>query len=401
MSSFLVVCGGLQHIDPNQSVVLTGNGGNAPLDGAIVSVSTATLTPLSIPWGVDSEGCPDPAPSYAGGVLSHVVLRAPTAAGIHTFTIQWSRSLTPEAENDANAFARAATSVDFSVRVSSNTAPMITVPASFTVEGDTRGGWTSTWIVSASDAEDDLDPTPTCVPTVGGVLPLGPTTVTCTVTDGAGATASDHFDVTVVDRTAPRLSGFPSDIDVSTSDPDGRAVSFASPNATDVVDGSPTVACSPVSGSVFAVGTSTVTCTATDERGNQASGSFRVTVRSVAPHEASAVWLEPVASGSWTFVVNRGRTIPVKVRLFVNGHARPWGDADLRVTPCGGGATSELPLTSGGGRWNVSLDTSGLDASCYTVAATIDGLLADSFTLELRGGAAAAARPKRMAPTVP
>ena len=309
--------------------------------------------------------------------------------------------MTPEAQNDANAFARAATSINFSVRVTSNTPPTITVPASFTVEGDTRGGWTSSWTVSASDAEDDLDPTPICVPTVGGVLPLGPTTVTCTVTDGAGATASDHFDVTVVDRTAPRLSGLPSDIDVSTSDPDGRAVSFASPSATDVVDGSPTVACSPVSGFVFAVGTSTVTCTATDERGNQASGSFRVSVRSVAPHEASAVWLEPVASGSWTFVVNRGRTIPVKVRLIVDGHARTRGDADLRVMPCGGGATSELPLTWGGGRWNVSLDTSALAASCYRVAATMDGLLAGAFTLELRGGAAADAHPRRTAPTAP
>jgi hypothetical protein len=83
---FAVICAGLQHIDPNQSVILTGNGGIVPLDGAIVSISTATLTPLSIPWGADGQGCPDPVPSYTGSVSSHVVLRAPTTAGTHTFT---------------------------------------------------------------------------------------------------------------------------------------------------------------------------------------------------------------------------------------------------------------------------------------------------------------------------
>ena len=386
---FVVVCAGLQHIDPNQSVVLTGNGGIVPLDGAILSVSTATLAPLSIAWGADGEGCPDPVPSYAGGAVSHVVLRAPTAAGTHTFTVQWDRSLTPEGVNDANAFGRSTTSINLSVRVSSNTPPAVSVPASFTVEGDTIGGWTSAWSVSAVDAEDDPDPTPTCTPTAGSVLPLGKTTVSCTATDSAGASDTKTFDVTVVDTTAPTFSGVPADIDVSTSDPNGRTVSFAAPTAVDIVDASPSVGCAPESGSLFAVGTTDVTCTATDQSGNASRGIFRVTVRYVAPqpeHEATAVWLEPVATPNATFMANRGRTIPVKVSLSVDGRVRSSGDAELRLTPCGGGATDELPLTWSGGRWNVSLDTSSLTASCYTVTATIDGLVAGSFTLELRDG---------------
>src|SRR5207244_354223 len=39
-----------------------------------------------------------------------------------------------------------------------------------------------------------------------------------------------------------------------------------------------TVTCSPVSGSFFPVGTSSVTCTATDQSGNQARCSFAVSV---------------------------------------------------------------------------------------------------------------------------
>jgi hypothetical protein len=52
---------------------------------------------------------------------------------------------------------------------------------------------------------------------------------------------------------------------------------FFSAIATDNCDSSPTVTCSPPSGSGFAVGTTTVNCMATDASGNQSSCSFTVT----------------------------------------------------------------------------------------------------------------------------
>jgi hypothetical protein len=387
---FLLVCAGVQHVDADQSVVLGWSGaGTVPLDGAILSVTGVTLAPLTTPWAPDAQGCPDPVPSQDGEALSHVTLRAPTTAGVHSFTIAWDRSLQPAGSNDANAFSRSLTSVNFTLRVQANAAPTLTVPASFTAEGNAAGGWTADWSgVSATDPEDSPDPTPSCSPAAGTVLPLGTTHVTCSVTDSVGAADSDAFDVTVVDTADPVLSGVPADITVTTTDPAGRTVTFASPSATDVVDAAPDVACSPASGSSFAVGTTVVTCMATDASGNTSSGTFSVTVQVVAAHVASAIWLEPVAGGS-TVEAQRGRTIPIKVRLFVDGVERMSGDAGLRLTPCGGGTTIVLPLDWGSGRWNHSLDTSTLSGSCYQIGAVIDGLNAGSFTLALRGVEAA------------
>src|SRR5262249_2481263 len=57
----------------------------------------------------------------------------------------------------------------------------------------------------------------------------------------------------------------------------GAVVTFTA-TATDNVDGTDPVTCTPASGSTFPVGTTTVNCTATDAAGNYSSGSFKVTV---------------------------------------------------------------------------------------------------------------------------
>ena len=187
----------------------------------------------------------------------------------------------------------------------------------------------------------------------------------------------------------PPVLADPSDRSVTTGDPRGAAVTY-SPTATDIVDAAPVVDCSPGSGWTFPVGTRTVTCTATDAKGNHSSARFDVTVEYVAPHSASAIWLEPVAGGS-VFEANHGRNIPVKVSLFVDGVERSSGQARLTLTPCGvREAFMGMSMTWGGGRWNAALDTSMLPGDCYTVAASIDGLQAGSFRLELTGEASTA-----------
>ena len=74
-----------------------------------------------------------------------------------------------------------------------------------------------------------------------------------------------------VDTTPPVLNLPPN---ITTTNP----VVTYTVTATDAIDPSPTVSCTPPSGSTFAVGPSTVDCRATDAAGNVAHGSFTVTV---------------------------------------------------------------------------------------------------------------------------
>ncbi|HEU5319466.1 MAG TPA: HYR domain-containing protein, partial [Methylomirabilota bacterium] len=65
-------------------------------------------------------------------------------------------------------------------------------------------------------------------------------------------------------------------VDAKTGPP-GEIVTFEV-TATDACDSAPSVVCVPPSGSFFPRGTTTVTCTATDASGNQATCTFPVTV---------------------------------------------------------------------------------------------------------------------------
>ena len=80
----------------------------------------------------------------------------------------------------------------------------------------------------------------------------------------------------LADSTEPTLN-LPTPITVNATDADGALVEFEV-SATDDMDPNPAVSCSHASGS-FPIGTTTVTCTATDEAGNTASGSFDVIVQ--------------------------------------------------------------------------------------------------------------------------
>jgi hypothetical protein len=77
------------------------------------------------------------------------------------------------------------------------------------------------------------------------------------------------------------LSGIPASIDVPATGAGGATVSFTAPASADLVDGPVPVACTPASGSLFPVGTTTVTCTATDAHGNRATATFTVTVHAL------------------------------------------------------------------------------------------------------------------------
>jgi hypothetical protein len=79
------------------------------------------------------------------------------------------------------------------------------------------------------------------------------------------------------DTTAPTLR-LPDPIVVDASGPSGAIVNFVV-TASDPDDATGAPGCTPASGSLFAIGTTSVTCQSTDTHGNTGTGSFTVAVR--------------------------------------------------------------------------------------------------------------------------
>ncbi len=74
----------------------------------------------------------------------------------------------------------------------------------------------------------------------------------------------------------------PGDVTVEATSADGAVVTWDA-SAQDAAYGAVPVKCVPQSGSTFPVGTTTVTCTASDPAGNTASSSFTITVTRIPP----------------------------------------------------------------------------------------------------------------------
>jgi hypothetical protein len=165
----------------------------------------------------------------------------------------------------------------FTVTVVDTTPPELLLPASTTVEATGPDGAVVTYTAAASDLVDGAI-TPLCAPESGTRFPLGVTTVTCVATDSHGNGSSGAFTIAVVDTTAPVLT-LPSNITTAATGPGGAAVTYSA-SASDVVDGPITPECAPGSGTIFPIGVTTVTCTASDNAGNAAAGSFTITVQS-------------------------------------------------------------------------------------------------------------------------
>jgi len=156
--------------------------------------------------------------------------------------------------------------------------PIISVPADFSVEADQPGGAVVTYAASATD---NLDPNPifSCIPVSGSLIALSPmgNSITCYAEDFKGNSTFKSFMVSVVDSTAPALPSL-AGVSAEATSASGAVVTFTTPAATDAVDTSPSVSCLPQSGSIFALGSTSVTCTASDASGNPSSQSFLVSV---------------------------------------------------------------------------------------------------------------------------
>jgi hypothetical protein len=210
-------------------------------------------------------------------------------------------------------------------------------------------------------------------------------------------------DPTPADDSPPIIHDVPDSTTVTTYG-DSAIVTWSLPTATDDTDPAPVVACSPDSGSAFPLGTTTVTCTATDASGNQASATFDVTVVRVPRLEG--VWRQPLDDAMPALVGRVGRTLPLRLGVAADGVAQGPAAIDAptlsaaAMAACTADAAAGPPHDVGvfawaDGTWQLNLQTGNLGGGCWRLDAQVDGVTVASAVIRLEAGGTAVAASRR------
>lgn len=275
--------------------------GNAVSASFVVTVADTTAPSLSMPadqmveatgpggagatFFVSAADAVDPAPT----VICKDASGAHVASGSTIFSL--GVTLVTCSAKDTSGNVASAT---LSVAVMDTTPPSLTVPSDLTVEAAGPNGVAASFDLAASDLVDAA-PSVVCtdlagLPVTSGttILPMGVTLVTCTASDYSNNTATASLHVTVAD-TVPPVITVPSGLTVLINVITGATVNFTV-TATDAVTVHPVIVCRNAAGEVvksgitiFPLGSSTITCAATDEAGHSSSGSFIVTAVNAIP----------------------------------------------------------------------------------------------------------------------
>jgi hypothetical protein len=185
---------------------------------------------------------------------------------------------------DASGNVGSATAV---VTVLDTIKPVLTAAADTIVSFVTGNQCSKVVNVTGVTATDNCVATLTYSPANGSVFSVGTTPVLVTASDASGNSRAKTMYVVVRDTIKPVIAGVPVTATITpVAGACSATVSWAAPAAFD--NCSATLTSSASSGSVFAVGTHTVTWTATDASGNVRTASLTFTVTDVqAPQLAS------------------------------------------------------------------------------------------------------------------
>ncbi|MFT4740387.1 MAG: gliding motility-associated-like protein [Marivirga sp.] len=164
----------------------------------------------------------------------------------------------------------------FEVRVKSNDLFDLTCPSDITYTMNSGCNNTGFWV----------EPTPSCsgltvvaTHTPGERFEVGATTtITYFAFDGSLIVGRCDFDITINDNTAPTFSNCPSDFTVAANNDCQAVGTWTPPSASDNCTSSVIPTTSHASGSLFTLGATLVTYTATDASGNASTCTFTVTV---------------------------------------------------------------------------------------------------------------------------
>lgn len=208
-----------------------------------------------------------PVSNFAGSGTTYTFNVAPTIDGVVTVTVPATAA--------QDVFGNGNTVSNTITFTYDHTAPVVTLNGDAVSSINTG----STYTELGATAVDAIDASVTVVTTgsVNTALP-GTYVLTYSSTDDAGNIGTATRTVNVSDATAPVISGVPANMTLEATSPAGAIGTYTLPTANDDVDGVVVVVCTPVSGSTFPLGLSTVTCSATDAALNVQSTSFTVTV---------------------------------------------------------------------------------------------------------------------------
>ena len=260
--------------------------GSNTVTAAVSSSNTAvaTVSPSSVTFG--SCG------------TTQTLTVTPKAQG--TTTISLNQTGTTLA-NTTFDMAPATFTVNVSAAPPSNTPPQVTVNG-VTHGADYEKGSVPPAACQVTDAEDSNESATPVKDSVNlNSFGLGQQTVTCSYTDAGGLEASSSKTYNIVDTTKPVIAAH-ADVTKEATGANGALVNYTNPTANDAVYGSVNVDCAPASGSQFALGSTTVTCNATDGSGNAAvATTFNVIVEdTTAPTNIQFVG-GPAAGGSYDY----------------------------------------------------------------------------------------------------
>ncbi len=257
----------VMNVDGSNLVSLTNHpGGDFPSDWKFlvcnqppvalcrnVTVNT-TVNTCSAPASVDN-GSYDPDGSIANALQSPA---GPYGNGTTSVTLTVTDN-----QGASNSCSGTVTVID-------NQPPVITCPVSRTVEATGPNGAVASF--SGPTVSDNClgAIAVSCAPSSGSIFPLGLTSVSCGAIDASGNPNSCNFNITVQDTTPPNLAQ-PGNITIDATSPAGALVNYTLPTATDLVTTTPTVMCNLLPGSTFPIGTTTVSCTATDGANNSST----------------------------------------------------------------------------------------------------------------------------------
>ncbi|MFI5178602.1 MAG: HYR domain-containing protein [Vicinamibacterales bacterium] len=223
---------------------------------------TATVTaPVAVTLGSvrfdDGAGFSTAAP-LVNGQASVTVGAAAFGAGSHVITAGFSAT---------GLFGPSSGSTSLTV-LADQQAPVLSLPGHLVAEATSAAGAVVTFSASATDDVDGVVPV-TCTPASGSTFGLGDTLVGCSAHDAMGNVTNGSFTVTTRDTTPPVIAPH-ADVSADASSGTTQVVTYVAPSTSDAVDGAGVASCAPASGSAFPVGSTTVTCQASDAHQNAA-----------------------------------------------------------------------------------------------------------------------------------